>query len=208
MFNTVEYWNMRYKNGKGSGKGSRGELLEYKANTINNIINEFDIQDIIDFGCGDGELSNLIDVEYYVGIDSSFEAVAICRSKKLYDRCRDVFGARIFINDINLSWTAQADMTMSIDVIFHLVNEREYLQHLLSLFQHSTKYVLIYSSDKEEDVDRGHVKHRKCTRTINELFPDWKLLRKIDNKYPDQSFSDFYLYEYSPPAEERGDEGK
>ena len=203
MFNTVEYWNMRYKNGKGSGRGSEGLLLAYKAGTINDIIKEFDIQDIIDFGCGDGELSNLIDVGMYAGFDPSEEAV-----KKCYDRCRDVFGARIFINDINLSWTVQADMTMSIDVIFHLVNEREYLEHLLSLFQHSLKYVLIYSSDKEEDVDRGHVKHRKFTQTINELFPDWKLLRKIDNKYPDQSFSDFYLYAYSPPAEERGDEGK
>ena len=60
--NAEQYWEERYRRGYDSGAGSYGELAQWKAKIINTFIAANNIQNIIDFGCGDGNIADLIQV--------------------------------------------------------------------------------------------------------------------------------------------------
>lgn len=69
------------------------------------------------------------------------------------------------------------------------------------LFSSSKRYVCIYSSNFEKKYEQ-HVRCRQFTDYIENNMPDWKLIKKIDNKFPydikneeNTSWSDFYFYE-------------
>lgn len=99
------------------------------------------------------------------------------------------------------------------DVIFHLTEDAVYRKYLEQLFvQSSSKYIIIYSADenhkeflKRYGVSPGiigkHVRLRKFTDDVSQMFPEWTLKEKIDNEYPYKkydpktSFCDFYIYE-------------
>ena len=93
-------------------------------------------------------------------------------------------------------------MAISLDVIYHLVEDIVYEQYMRRLFSSSRQYVCIYASNFDERTAE-HVKNRKFTDwiEINEG-KRWKLLKVIQNKYPyskndleNTSWSDFYFYE-------------
>jgi len=71
------------------------------------------------------------------------------------------------------------------------------------LFGSATRFVVIYSSNKNEQdkIQAPHVRHREFTRWIEEHISCWKLIHHIPNKYPytgdteEGSFADFYIYE-------------
>lgn len=68
-----------------------------------------------------------------------------------------------FFNDINNM--PKAELTLSLDVIYHIVNETEYEKYLKMLFDTSKKYVLIFSSnhDHNKHEAKEYIHHRKFT---------------------------------------------
>jgi ubiquinone/menaquinone biosynthesis C-methylase UbiE len=76
-----QIWDERYLKGGNSGCGSYGLLCEYKAEFINSFIKENKISNIIEFGSGDGNQANFIDVENYTGVDISEYIINICKQK-------------------------------------------------------------------------------------------------------------------------------
>ena len=62
IFDYKVYWNNRYKNKGNSGKGSYDELAYFKAETINTLLIENNINSVIEFGCGDGNNLKLMDI--------------------------------------------------------------------------------------------------------------------------------------------------
>ena len=104
--------------------------------------------------------------------------------------------------DNNFNNEEKADLSISLDVIYHLLEDHIFHLYMKNLFNSSNKYVCIYSSN----VDGGwakHVKHRKFTNWIDKYMSiNWKIKEYIPNKYPfdpknveTTSFSDFYFYE-------------
>ena len=95
-----------------------------------------------------------------------------------------------------------AELTLSLDVIYHLIEDDVFFSYMKRLFDSSEKFVIIYSSntDKQVKLQAGHVKHRKFSKWI-ERKPEWQLIQHIPNRYPytgnDQegSFAEFYIYE-------------
>ena len=95
MFNSGKYWNDRYLKGQNSGEGSYNHLAKFKADIINNFIEENQIKSIIDYGVGDGNQLKLINTEQmiYTGIDVSEFIIKKCkRAQKLspfyFNQCR------------------------------------------------------------------------------------------------------------------------
>lgn len=92
---------------------------------------------------------------------------------------------------------------MSLDVIYHLVENEVFEKYMLVLFSAADRYVIIYASDHDANIGyRGtHVRHRKFTKWIQENVSDWNLINHIPNRYPYMgdpkkgSFADFYIYE-------------
>ena len=53
-FRTARYWDTRYAGGGTSGAGSYGPAAKWKAAAVNKWVAELGVEDVIDFGCGDG----------------------------------------------------------------------------------------------------------------------------------------------------------
>ena len=186
---TEEIWNNRYQNGCNSGAGSYNELYIFKRDIINDIINKNSIKSIIDFGCGDGNQIKEINIENYIGIDIAKASIDICKMK--YNGSSKKFYTYGEIDTMNL----QSELTISLDVLYHILEEELYNTYLKNLFSSSSKYVLIYSSNYDGIHDRQHIHTRQFTNNIENMFPNWQMIEKINQKYPNISSADFYLYE-------------
>lgn len=194
-FSTSEqYWEERYQRGGDSGDGSYGRLATFKANILNRFIERNGISDVIEFGCGDGNQLSLLKCQHYLGIDVSQTAI---------ETCRNVFSDRPDRDFMLLAEYdgRQAEMALSLDVIFHLIEDSVFSEYMSLLFNSSSRIVAIYSSNHEQRVLTNHVRHRRFTEWIQLNRPDFRLLKKINNSFPyraesprDTSFSDFYFF--------------
>jgi len=195
-----QYWEQRYRRGGTSGSGSYGRLAEFKADIVNSFVKEKGIESIIEFGCGDGNQLSLAAYPRYIGFDVSPTAIKMCTRKFANDKSKSFFlyDPLCFIDNHN---TFVADLTLSLDIIFHLVEDHVFSKYMEALFDSSTKYVIIYSSNYDSR-QSYHMKHREFTRWVESNAVGWKLLKKIDNVYPfdpsdpdHTSQSDFYIFE-------------
>ena len=194
-FNSSVYWNKRYRDGGHSGCGSYEHLAEYKARIINNFIENNNINTVIEFGSGDGNQIKYMNYKSYIGFDVSQYIIKKC--KKIYKND----DTKIFklYNDYN---NEVAELTLSLDVIFHLVEDKIYVDYMQKLFNASSKYVVIYSSNANSQVSHNvkHFKNRKFTEWIENNQLNFKLIKFIKNEYPYEKFknkgsvSDFFIY--------------
>ena len=93
------------------------------------------------------------------------------------------------------------DLAMSIDVIFHLVEDSVFAAHLDALFAHARRFVLIYASNVDLAWPAAHVRHRRFSDRVASAYPEWRLQLHLPNPYPfdpsrpdDTSFADFFVY--------------
>lgn len=196
-FSTSEnYWKYRYKDGGNSGPGSYNKLAQFKAEIINHFVIKNNIKSVIEFGFGDGNQLKLSNYKQYLGFDISPDAIKLCKE--------------IFKNDLTKNFKLlkdynddeKAELVISLDVIFHLIEDDVFEQHMQNLFKASEKYIIIYSSNKNViSHEFKHVKHRKFIDWIDKNETNWKMKEFIPNKYPfngnsqESSFSDFYIFE-------------
>lgn len=198
MFDSKDFWEKRYLSGGNSGCGSYGNLALFKANIINEFIKNNNIDTIIDYGVGDGNQLKLIDTQNknYIGIDISHTILKKCKEIFIKDN------TKIFLHTDDINDNLKANLVISCDVIYHLIEEKTYLEYMKNLFNMSTKYVIIYS--KNENLNHvEHVKFRKFEDYIDNNCHKWSLINYIPNKYPqviigcnneNTSPSDFFIY--------------
>lgn len=189
---TIDYWDNRYKSGGNSGAGSYGILAEFKAEIINDFLEKHNIYSIIEFGCGDGNQLKLINYNMYIGLDVSKYAIEKCINIFENDELKSfyLYNPYCFLDNQRIF---SADITISLDVIYHLVEEDIFNLYMKHLFTSSKKFVLIYSSDVEMQ-HNTHERRRKFTKWIKENITDYELVEYIPNKYPEFSLANFYIY--------------
>lgn len=190
-----KYWIERYDSGENSGCGSYNELAKYKAEFLNNFVRQKALTTIMEFGCGDGNQLKLAVYPTYIGFDISPRALTLCEEAFSGDNTKTFRLLREYKNE-----TAQ--LTLSLDVIYHLIEDDIFEEHMRRLFASAESYVIIYSSDSDhnENDQVVHVRHRKFTTWVQRNEPFWILLCHIPNPYPYKgdikrgSSSDFYVY--------------
>jgi SAM-dependent methyltransferase len=191
-FSSSEYWERRYRAGGHSGAGSCGHLAAFKAGVVNRFVADNAIADVLDMGCGDGRLLERLQAPRYVGVDVSATALAGCIAR---------FPQHRFVSFAALDASIRAELALSIDVIFHLVEDAIFVSYMHALFAHATRFVLVYSSNLESDWSSPHVRHRRFTDYVADCRPEWRLLAHVPNRYPFDperpdatSFADFFVY--------------
>ncbi len=191
-FSSAAYWEDRYRQGRTSGSGSRGRLAAFKADFIDRFIVGNRVDDMVDMGCGDGVLLSMLRVPSYVGIDVSPTSLAHCRQR---------FPEHRFVHFDVIDLVAPADLAVSIDVVFHLVEDEAYIRHMQALFDHARRFVLIYSSNVEAGRQAPHIRHRRFSDDVAGTLPAWRLVAHVPNVYPFDpadpdatSFADFFVY--------------
>lgn len=190
-----KYWEDRYKLGLNSGDGSYNKLAKFKAEILNDFVKKHDVFDVVEWGCGDGNQLSLMQYKKYHGFDVSFKAISICNNLFSSDETRSFSHISSYNGDVY-------DLAISLDVIYHLVEDNIYEEYMHRLFTSSKKYVVIYSSDISDDSGKfKHVKHRHFTDWVSRNYGgSWYLVGVIKNKYPfngnpkESSFADFFIY--------------
>ena len=193
---SINYWIEHYKKGCSSGLGSYGHLAIFKAENLNDFVRKNDILTVIDYGCGDGNQLKLAEYPNYLGFDISPIVIARCKKMFSLDHTKS-------FKLMNSYSGETAELTLSLDVIFHLIEDEVFEGYINRLFGTSTRYVVIYSSNREyqDKLQDPTVRHRRFTDFFDAHFFDWKLIDHIPNKYPYRgdaaqgSFSDFYFFE-------------
>lgn len=190
-----KYWETRYKLDGNSGDGSYDNLCAFKADVLNNFVQTHTIEHIIDFGCGDGNQLRYATYPSYLGLDVSSTIIKKCQAMFANDASKNFKLMHDYHNET-------APLCLSLDVIYHLVEDDVFEQYMNMLFKASTQFVIIYSSNTsvQQKIQAPHVKHRKFSDWVDANSPHWKLIEHIKNKFPysekDQSgsFADFYVY--------------
>jgi len=197
--NSAEYWDARYSTGGNSGSGSYNELAWFKAEVLNEFVRDRAVSTVLEFGCGDGAQLALADYPNYVGLDVSETAIGLCRARYSGDKSKQFH--LIGGNQTQLA----ADLTLSLDVIYHLVEDAVFDRYMTGLFDASRKYVAVYASNEDRRGGGPHVRHRRFTTWIEQHRPDWRQVGFVKNRYPwDEtkpgrtSFADFYFFEKNP----------
>ena len=202
---SAAYWRQRYAEGGDSGAGSYGKFALFKAEVLNGLFDELALASAIEFGCGDGNQLRLLTVRDYLGVDISPEAVARCRAAFDGQPGRRFAllapGSGDGTGSADTYRGERADCALSLDVIYHLVEDAAFDAHMRMLFAAATRCVVIYSSDRDADAADGpHVRHRRFTGWVAAQAPQWRLLRHVPNAYPfagdwrTGSFADFHVY--------------
>ncbi|MDX1454443.1 MAG: class I SAM-dependent methyltransferase [Gammaproteobacteria bacterium] len=197
-----DYWSQRYAEGGDSGAGSYGHFAEFKAEVINRLVAKHGIETLVELGCGDGNQALLFDVDRYLGLDVAPGAIQRCAERfagrtgfscELYDPARFEPSAA----------GKHSDAALSLDVLYHLVEDEVYQLYLQQLFALAERLVIIYSSNKTSlpFLTHRHVRHRRFVDDVARLAPGWKLVETVPNRYPARflgllggSFADFYIY--------------
>lgn len=123
-------------------------------------------------------------------------------SQTVVEHCRNIFAedkTKKFVHTDSYNGE-KSDLSMSLDVIYHLVEDDIFNDYMERLFQASNKYVVIYASNHDH-LDTDHVRHRKFSDWIENYREDFELLSHTPNKFPydtknpdNTSVADFYIY--------------
>ena len=162
---------------------------------LNAFARDHEVVSVIEFGCGDGNQLSLASYQSYLGVDISEDAVRRCRARFAQDRTKAFVLADAYQNE-------RADLALSLDVVYHLVEDDIFDAYMTRLFDAANRYVIIYSSDTDENPDdeAGHVKHRRFSQWIADRRPEWTRIAHIPNRYPyagdplTGTFSEFHVY--------------
>ena len=194
-FNSSAYWDRRYATGGNSGAGSYNRLAEFKADFLNKFVLEHGIASVIEFGSGDGAQLRLAQYPSYIGVDVSHTAIDQCRGKFANDP------SKLFWLSAELPSNASADLALSLDVIYHLVEDQVFDGYMANLFRSGRRFVIVYSSNKDEKWPAKHVRHRRFTDWIKLNQPNWRACSVLKNAYPydpadpeQTSFADFHVF--------------
>jgi hypothetical protein len=190
------YWENRYTSGGNSGVGSYGKFADFKAEIINDFVATRGVTSVIEFGCGDGNQLMLSRYPKYLGLDVSEAAIARCRLLFAGDNTKTF--------ELTRNYRGQtADLALSLDVIYHLIEDELFENYMHQLFAASDRFVIIYSSDTDDNrgYEKTHVRHRAVSAWIMQNLPAWRLIQHIPNKYPykgdyrEGSFAEFFSFE-------------
>jgi hypothetical protein len=190
---SLPYWEARYSHGGTSGVGSYGELARGKATFLNTFVRDRGVSSVIEFGSGDGNQLSLAEYPKYVGLDVSRTAIGMCKALFAEDRSKSFFlyDGECFVDRANL---LHADLALSLDVVYHLVEDAVFETYMSHLFMAALRYVIIYSTNTEIKNSAPHVKHRNFSRWVEGNCRQWRLLQVAPGPNPDCPRPDFFIY--------------
>jgi hypothetical protein len=197
------YWDTRYRQGGNSGVGSYGRLARFKAEVINRFVAGHGISSLAEFGCGDGAQLELAEYPRYVGFDVSPHIVSLCRDRFARDPSKQFYDLKIGRAD-----TISAELAMSLDVIYHLVEDATYDTYMRRLARAGQRFLCVYSSNVEQQGHVAHIRHRCFTDWLERNAPEWTLTETVRNAFPhdpenpeETSWADFYFFSRTPSDE-------
>ena len=151
----ADFWEDRYMNDGKSGPGSRGIYRKKKWAIIKTVIPG--IHDVIDVGCGDLDFWEGLDCEKYIGIDISETVIS-------QNRIRRSEWSFIHADAGEYIKSLRAETVFCLDVLFHIMDDKNFTDILRNLCRYATKNLVIYTWDENPfsrmgAMRKGDIKH-------------------------------------------------
>lgn len=179
-----QIWDKRYSEGGNSGRGSYGEHFDFKTRIVNDFISKYEIKSVIDLGCGDGNQIKDLKIEEYKGLDLSEVSIQVCTEMYENDKAKN-----FELYELGKRPAKKADSTMSLDVIYHLIDDQYFNDYINCLKECTDKYIIIYSTNYNDTNWQGHVRHREFENLLIDQFDRIEYVKNILD-----CPADFYLY--------------
>jgi SAM-dependent methyltransferase len=191
---SAPYWESHYARGGTSGDGSYGDLARGKAEFLNAFVREHSVRSVTEFGCGDGHQLSLAEYPRYVGLDVSPAAIGLCKRRFAGDPTKSFFlyDGACFVDRAGLF---TADLAISLDVLYHLVEDSVFEAYMEHLFAAGRRYVVVYATDMERGGTGPHVRHRRFSSWPEDNCPHWRLVRVTRGPNPGSGRADFFVYQ-------------
>ncbi len=191
---SAPYWERNYARGGTSGVGSYGTLGIAKAEFLNAFVRQHGVRSVTEFGCGDGHQLSLAAYPRYIGLDVSREAIALCKRRFANDPTKSFFlyEGSCFVDRAGLF---TSDLAMSLDVIYHLVEDPVFETYITHLFAAGQRYVVVYSTNTVTGDTAPHVRHRNFTSWVGENCPHWQLAGVTRGAASGPGRADYFVYE-------------
>jgi hypothetical protein len=192
---SANFWESHYAAGGTSGEGSYSKFAHFKAEILNAFVRDHAVQSVIEWGSGDGNQAGLFTFPAYTGFDISDTAISLCRTRYQNDPTKQFKTVKEYTGE-------QAELAISLDVIYHLIEDTVFDAYMRQLFGSATRYVIVYASNTDDNSNNSapHVRHRHFTQWVEQHCPTWNLIEHIPNRYPyngdytQTSFADFYIF--------------
>jgi hypothetical protein len=192
------YWERAYLRGQTSGEGSYGALGAAKAEFLNAFVRDHGVESVIEFGCGDGHQLSLADYPRYVGLDVSRSAIGLCRQRFADDPTKSFFlyDGTCFTDHAGIF---SADLAISLDVVYHLVEDAVFEAYMGHLFASARRYVIVYTTNMEMSGTAPHVRHRYFRTRAESMCPAWRLIEVTRGPGTEPARADFFVYRRESP---------
>ena len=191
---SAAFWERKYRRGETSGPGSYGALGAGKAEFLNAFVRENSIRSVVEFGCGDGHQLSLADYPRYIGLDVSVTAIRLCAARFAADYTKSFFRYDIDCF-VDRSRVFTADLVVSLDVIYHLVEDSVFETYMAHLFAAGGRYVVIYSTNGEIPDAAPHVQHRQFTSWVAKNCLEWRLTQVAPGPNTGPGRANFFVYQ-------------
>jgi hypothetical protein len=191
---SARYWERNYAQGGTSGEGSYGALGHAKAEFLNTFVREHGVQSVTEFGCGDGHQLSLAEYPRYIGLDVSRAAIGLCKNRFADDPTKSFFryDGTCFVDYAGLF---AADLALSLDVVFHLVEDSVFETYMRHLFAAGDRYVVVYATNMTMRGTAPHVRHRPFASWVEDNCPRWRLTQLTRGSNTAACRADFFIYE-------------
>jgi SAM-dependent methyltransferase len=186
------YWEQRYAGGGDSGAGSYGAQAQWKADVVNGWVESLGVGSVVDLGCGDGNQLSLARYPRYLGLDVSATAIQRCAERFASDPTKSFLAYDPAAFQDSAGWL-RADLALSMEVLFHLVERDVFEAYLVLLFGAAERYVVVCARDAEL---RGgpHERYRPFTPWVAEQAPEWELVERVEPPIGVDLVSDLFLF--------------
>jgi SAM-dependent methyltransferase len=186
------YWEQRYSGGGTSGAGSYGPQARWKAEVVNGWVRQHDVRSVLDLGCGDGNQLGLAEYPRYLGVDVAPSAVRRCVERFGADPTKSFLALDPATTHDPAGWL-RADLALSLEVLFHLVEAPVFEAYLRQLFASAERFVVICARDAE--LPGGpHERYRPFTPWVAAHAPEWSLLERVSPPAGVDLVSDLFLF--------------
>ena len=184
-----DYWEKWYKKNRDLISPEQLNSTEYKTQVVNDWLKHYNIDSVIDLGCGIGNYIDVFNGFNYMGYDVSETAIKICQNKYGNEQSKTFKVIEKIVNE-------KSNMTMSIDVIYYLVEDDVFVKYMNNLFNSSQRYVMIYSTNHNHYNDLiPHIKHRQFTDWVKKHKKEFVMINHLKNDSIGIAQCEFYLFE-------------
>jgi hypothetical protein len=115
----------------------------------------------------------------------SEQSVSLCRARSASDSSKSF---ALYRPDI----AVRAELSPSLEVIFHLVEDDVFESYMNDLFQAAERFVAICTTDNERPSSFPFMRHRRYSAWVADNFPQWTLFQQVDAQFGVPQFAIYH----------------